>query len=74
MGLSGALNDALLNYNGILGSILKAAIDYEHANFNELTHIRIESEVLTQSYLDAIEYANNVMEIISRKDPVVSAD
>ncbi|ANN94297.1 TPA: EAL and HDOD domain-containing protein [Legionella pneumophila] len=64
--LSEALNEALLNYKGDLGKILKLAIDYEQANFNQLERIPVKSETLSQSYLKGIEYANHVIDIINK--------
>ncbi len=64
--LSEALNEALLNYKGDLGKILKFAIDYEQANFNQLERIPVKSETLSQSYLKGIEYANHVIDIINK--------
>ncbi|HAT8177950.1 TPA: HDOD domain-containing protein [Legionella pneumophila] len=64
--LSETLNEALLNYKGDLGKILKFSIDYEQANFNQLESISIKSEALTQSYLKGIEYANHVIDIINK--------
>ncbi|KTD45455.1 putative Diguanylate phosphodiesterase (EAL domain) [Legionella quinlivanii] len=64
MGLSEALNEALLNYKGILGKVLKFTMDYEQANFKELESIPVATEVLLNSYLEGIEYANYIMSII----------
>lgn len=64
--LSEVLNEALLNYKGDLGKILKFAIGYEQANFNQLERIPVKSETLSQSYLKGIEYANHVIDIINK--------
>lgn len=64
--LSETLNEALLNYKGDLGKVLKFAIDYEQANFNQLERLSIKSDTLTQSYLKGIEYANHVLDIINK--------
>ncbi|WP_237578654.1 hypothetical protein [Legionella pneumophila] len=64
--LSEVLNEALLNYKGDLDKILKFAIGYEQANFNQLERIPVKSETLSQSYLKGIEYANHVIDIINK--------
>lgn len=65
--LSKTLNDALIYHKGDLGAILKTTIDYETANFNELINIPVNQELLTSSYLQAIEYASNIMNLITSK-------
>lgn len=65
--LSETLNDALLYQTGDLGMILKTTINYETANFNELIDTPISQELLTSAYLQGIEYARNVLNIITNK-------
>ena len=62
--LSEILNEALLHQKGELGQILKFVIDYEEAKFDELDKTPIEPKDLTQSYLQGLAYANEVIEII----------
>ena len=64
--LSDILNEALLYQKGELGKILQFAIDYEEANFNKLDKASIESQELTQSYLQGIEHASEVLAIIKK--------
>jgi c-di-GMP-related signal transduction protein len=62
--LSEILNEALLHQKGELGKILKFVIDYEEAKFDELDKTLIEPKDLTQSYLQGLAYANEVIDII----------
>lgn len=62
--LSEVLNEALLHQEGELGKILKFTIDYEEANFKQLAHAPIDSNELVRSYLNGIEYANSIINII----------
>jgi len=64
--LSETLNEALLHQKGELGSILKFAIDYETANFNQLDKSSIDNADFTQSYLQGIEHANSIIGIIKK--------
>lgn len=63
--LSDTLNAALLQHEGVLGQILKMAIDYEYANFNQLDTCNTRSINYTESYLKAISYANEVISILT---------
>lgn len=62
--LSEVLNEALLHQEGELGRILKFTIDYEEANFKQLSNAPIDSNELVRSYLNGIEYANSIINII----------
>lgn len=64
--LSETLNEALLEHKGDLGRILRFAKDYEEANFNRLIDTPFNTEDFTRSYLEGIEYANNVIDIINK--------
>ena len=62
--LTEALNEALLHRVGELGTILKFTIDYEGANFKRLSDAPINNSNLVSSYLEGIEYANSIINII----------
>lgn len=64
--LTEALNDALLHKKGELGTILKYSIDYEQANFHKLNTLPLNEGELTRHYLQGIEYANSVIDIIKK--------
>jgi c-di-GMP-related signal transduction protein len=65
--LSDVLNEALLNHTGFLGEILKLVIDYEEANFTRVEQHSINNnENLIRSYLEGIEYANSILNIIQK--------
>lgn len=63
--LSEALHEAILLKKGELGTILQAAIDYEASLFNKLDRTPYDNEHLTRAYLQGIEHARSVMEIIN---------
>lgn len=62
--LSDTLNDALLEYKGTLGQILKFVVNYEKANFNVLDEFNIEPEKLAEAYVAGIQYSTDVMKVI----------
>lgn len=62
--LSDSLNDALLHHQGELGRILKFTIDYEQANFNQLEKSPVDNTDLVNAYLQGIEYANTIIDVI----------
>lgn len=64
--LSEILNEALLHQKGELGHILKWVIDYEEARFDELDKAPVAHHDLTQSYLQGLAYASEVMDIINK--------
>lgn len=64
--LNEAINEALLENKGELGTILKFTKDYEEANFNLLENASIKFEDFTHSYLKGIEYAQSVLNIINQ--------
>jgi EAL and modified HD-GYP domain-containing signal transduction protein len=64
--LSEALNEALIHKKGDLGAILKYSIDYEQANFNQLNVFPLNEAELTRHYLQGIEYANTVIDILNK--------
>ncbi len=66
--LSEVLNEALLHHVGELGAFLKFTIDYEEANFKQLENeTQLKNEDLVRSYLEGIEYANNVLYFIQKQ-------
>jgi EAL and modified HD-GYP domain-containing signal transduction protein len=62
--LNQELNEALLLHKGPSGYLLAMTEAYEQANFNLLDYIKFTSEDYSQSYLEAISYANSVMGLI----------
>jgi c-di-GMP-related signal transduction protein len=64
--LSETLNEALLNFKGDLGTILKLTIDYEQGNFSQIDKFAIKHEELTSFYLQGIEYAHNIIELMNQ--------
>lgn len=62
--LSKPLNEALLYHKGPLGRILHTVINYEQAHFNQLENEPYAESDLVHSYLEGIEYACAVMDII----------
>lgn len=64
--LSNAFNEALLHQKGELGHILQITIDYEAANFKKLERTTYDKQDLTRSYLEGINYANSVMDVINK--------
>lgn len=65
--LNEALNEALLHHTGELGRILQVTMDYEAADFKKLELSDFSKEDLTCSYLEGIEHANSVMDIVGNK-------
>lgn len=63
--LSDTINQALLNYAGGLGKILKCVIDYEHADFNAVENTYVNKNELMRFYLDGIKYANSILNTIA---------
>lgn len=64
--LSEVLNEALLHRKGELGLILQFSLDFEEAKFNKLDKDSIENKDLTQSYLQGLAHANDVIDIIKK--------
>lgn len=62
--LSDELNAALLTRSGELGYLLNMAQAYEQANFNKLDFSKFTVQDFSQAYLEGIEYANSVMELL----------
>ena len=62
--LSDELNNALLSYQGGIGSVLKAVIDYEHANFDKLADLNLDRNQVMSFYLNGIKYANATLGIV----------
>jgi c-di-GMP-related signal transduction protein len=63
--LNESLKEALLHRAGDLGRILKATVDYEEGNFNQLKNTGIEFNILLDCYLRSIAHANTVLHIIN---------
>lgn len=59
--LDDTLNEALLEYKGKLGKILKCVMDYEKADFNALEKIPIGRDLLVKFYIEGIQYANIIL-------------
>ena len=64
--LNSDLKEALLYHKGPLGMILKFTLDYEKANFNSLEQTTIDQKALTHSYLQGIDYANRILDILEK--------
>ncbi|CAM2987207.1 EAL and HDOD domain-containing protein [Legionella worsleiensis] len=63
--LTESLNEAILDKKGMLGTFLKYSIDYEQANFSSLNGLPLKEEELTRHYLQSIEYASSVIDILN---------
>ena len=62
--LSEDLNQALLTRSGELGYLLTMTQAYEQANFNQLEFSKFSAQEFSEAYLQGIEYANSVLEIL----------
>ncbi len=62
--LSEEFNEALLTHSGVLGYLLAMAYAYEQADFNKLTLSKFTVEEYSDAYLQGIDYANKVMDIL----------
>ena len=58
--LSQEVNDALLRRTGNLGAVLQCVLDYERGNWDAVQHIGLQQGEITQAYLEAIAWANQV--------------
>lgn len=58
--LSQEINDALLRREGNLGAVLQCVMDYERGNWDAVLHIGLQQGEITQAYLEAITWANQV--------------
>lgn len=58
--LSQEINDALLRREGNLGAVLQCVLDYERGNWDAVLHIGLQQGEITQAYLEAITWANQV--------------
>lgn len=62
--LSTTISDALLNYEGLTGFILKGIKAYEKGDWNTVKAFNIPDETLTQIYLESIKYTNLLSEAL----------
>ncbi|MFC3909817.1 EAL and HDOD domain-containing protein [Legionella dresdenensis] len=62
--LSEGLNKALLYHKGVLGTLLANAQDYERGYFTKLQYTDFTDQDYSEAYLQGIEYANEVMQIL----------
>lgn len=58
------LNAALLYHTGTLGLLLANSIDYERGYFTKLLYTNFTDQDYSDAYLQGIEYANEVMQIL----------
>jgi EAL and modified HD-GYP domain-containing signal transduction protein len=56
LNLSSTISDALLNYEGLAGFILKGIKAYENGDWATVKTLNIPDETLTHIYLDSIKY------------------
>lgn len=63
--LSEDLNKALLFRKGGVGQILAAVEYYERGEFERLRDFNFPSDSFSSAYIDGIEYANQVMQLLS---------
>ncbi len=58
--LSTELSNALLHHTGIAGKALNDVLNYEKGNWIAVEHSPVPSEMLSQTYLDAINWAKEL--------------
>ncbi|PHS24988.1 MAG: histidine kinase [Methylophaga sp.] len=58
--LSTELSDALLHHTGIAGKALNDVLNYEKSNWIAIEHSPVPSEILAQTYLEAINWAKEL--------------
>jgi c-di-GMP phosphodiesterase len=56
LNLTSTISDALLNYEGLAGFILKGIKAYENGDWATVKTLNIPDEILTNIYLDSIKY------------------
>ncbi len=64
LALSPNIKDALLKREGEIGSILQCCIDYEQLVWDKLDRSGLDSNTINDCYIDAIAWADSVMEEI----------
>ncbi|MCW8399996.1 HDOD domain-containing protein [Legionella sp. PATHC038] len=62
--LSTQLNNAILYFEGELGSILRIVMDYEIAHFKQLESASVDNTLLMRAYLDSVKYAIKTIHLI----------
>jgi EAL and modified HD-GYP domain-containing signal transduction protein len=62
--LSDGIRDALLNYSGTLGTVLKRVMSYETADWAALDELHADSVPLGRAYLRALEFGENLVQQI----------
>ncbi len=61
--------DALLHHKGEAGGTLQTVIAYEKGDWDAIGESQFEPQILTQAYLDAIQWADSALQwILSTKD------
>jgi len=59
--------DALLQREGVLGSVLEAMLSYERGEWNPQAFSAVEPQMLKSVYWQSVDWANGVMETVVRK-------
>jgi EAL and modified HD-GYP domain-containing signal transduction protein len=58
--LTQEVNDALLRHEGTLGGVLQCVLNYERGNWDAVQRMGLQQGEITQAYLEAIAWANQV--------------
>ncbi len=67
--LSTDIKLALLDYSGVQGEIYKYVLQYEKCNWDELYHSNINTSEFIQSYLTAVNWADESMKALITVNP-----
>ena len=62
--LKQAVSDAILNYEGTMGRALQAAIAYERGEWDELEDTIVESDMIVNVYLEALNWCREFIDSI----------
>lgn len=67
--LSDETKDALLDYSGPMGNILKCVLAYEQGDWDTVNSWNSDSEYVGQAYLEAVEWTEKIMNDLKGMDP-----
>ena len=66
--LSEEIVSALLRYEGRLGSVLHCVLAYERGDWGAVRYPGIEPEVICDSYLESLDWANELRSLLRQKE------
>lgn len=57
--------DALVDRSGVKGDVLRAAVAYERAAWEELPEFGIEARALSMAYLEALDWSSRMLDMVA---------